>query len=473
MCDNLSRRTQNRLCGQSGLPDEFEIGSAMQASALPAADIHHLLVSGAKAMSNILRTMRERTELPQCRPFFEMLEQPVKARAPMTPELHHADKVWTVPALCKAYGWPAGLAGGGTIGILAMSGGYERSDIEAYFKGLGQPIPDIVDVVVNGSGNLPGQIHDADFDPDVEIALDIEVAGAAYYTATGKPAKIRVYWTDMDLRSMAPAISRAAGDGCTVLSISWGATEQAWEWLHWKFGQNVAVQLEGALIGAAALGMTVFAAAGDREADNGGPAPAVNLPAACPHAVACGGTSKTRRKEVVWNNDPGIPSGKGTGGGYSNLFLPQSWARGAPVGAGRIVPDVSANADKQTGYHIFVHGSDRITGGTSAVAPLYAGLFAAFGKGHGFINPVLWANQDCFQDITEGNNDGFVATRGPDPCSGLGVLIAHELATLFCATEKKTIEAKRVNTKMSKKAKGPVKSKMAKARKALDFAGAV
>jgi kumamolisin len=312
-----------------------------------------------------------------------------------------------------------------------------RSDIETYFQGLKQPVPDIVDVVVNGPGNSPSGGAGKDSDPDVEVALDIEVAGASYYAATGKPASIRIYWTDTDLRSIAPAISKAAADGCTVFSISWGASEEAWEWMHWKFGQNIAVQLEAALIAAAAQGMTVFAAAGDLEANNGGSSPAVNLPAACPHAIGCGGTSKTRKKETVWNNDPGKPDGIGTGGGFSSLFLPQSWTRGATLGTGRIVPDVAGNADKQTGYHIVVHGNDRVTGGTSAVAPLYAGLFAAFGKGRGFVNPILWANRDCFQDITKGNNDGFKAAKGPDACSGLGVPIGYELAILFKAAPQK------------------------------------
>jgi len=391
----------------------------------------------------IHRTMSQRKDVPKCRPFFDIIELDIfefdadklpEARPPRQLAPAASAKTWTVPQLCKAYGWPQHLEGGGTIGILAMAGGYDRNDLEAYFKGIGQPMPDITDVVVNGAGNRPNQPHDEDFDPDVEISLDIEVAAAAYYVATGRPASVRVYWTDMDLRSMAPAVRQAATDGCSVLSISWGAPENAWEWMYWKFGQNVAVQLEAELIQAAVLGMTVFAAAGDREANAGELQKTVNLPAACPHVVGCGGTSKTRDSEVVWNNDPGVTNGVGTGGGYSNLFLPQYWTRGAPVGTGRIVPDVSGNADKHTGYRIYVHGKERVTGGTSAVAPLYAGLFAAFGKkGRGFVNPTLWANRDCFQDITQGDNDGYNAGPGPDPCSGLGVLIAHELASLFKA----------------------------------------
>jgi subtilase family serine protease len=358
---------------------------------------------------------------------------PVAAPATQQPAPGNPSDFWTVPALCEAYGWPFGLAGGGVIGIIAMGGGYVRSDIETFFKSINQPVPDIVDVSLGGFGNSPNQPHGPEFDPDVEAALDIEVAGASYYVATGKRASIRVYWTGPDLRSIAPAIYKAAADGCAVFSISWGASEDVWAWMHRQIGQNIAVQLEAALITAAAAGMTVFAASGDREANDGMGHPVVTLPAACPHAVGCGGTRKTRKEETVWNSDPNDPNGFGTGGGFSNLFLPQSWTVGAPVGPGRIVPDISANADKQTGYHIYVHGEDRVTGGTSAVAPLIAGLFAAFGKGRGFVNSTLWNNRTCFEDVTKGDNDGFEAGKGPDACSGLGAPIGHALARLFRA----------------------------------------
>ena len=73
-------------------------------------------------------------------------------------------------------------------------------------------------------------------------------------------------------------------------------------------------------------------------------------------------------------------------------------------------------------------------GGTSAVAPLYAGLFAAFGRKFGYVTPTLWLNQTCFNDITSGDNGFYRARVGPDPCSGIGTPIADKLAALFGST---------------------------------------
>lgn len=99
-----------------------------------------------------------------------------------------------------------------------------------------------------------------------------------------------------------------------------------------------------------------------------------------------------------------------------------------------MVPDVAADADPNTGYSIVVHGEQSIEGGTSAVAPLYAGLFAAFGNKLGFVTPKLWANQDCFNDITRGDNGAYQAGTGPDPCTGLGSPIGTKLATLLATS---------------------------------------
>jgi subtilase family serine protease len=141
---------------------------------------------------------------------------------------------------------------------------------------------------------------------------------------------------------------------------------------------------------------------------------------------------KTAGSETVWNNDPGSASGQGTGGGYSTLFKPlPDWQIGAPHGPGRMVPDVAANADPVTGYEIAVHGQTQVAGGTSAVAPLYAGLFAAFGTKLGFITPKLYLNPVCFHDITGGENGAYRAGVGPDPCTGLGSPIGTRLANLF------------------------------------------
>jgi kumamolisin len=71
-----------------------------------------------------------------------------------------------------------------------------------------------------------------------------------------------------------------------------------------------------------------------------------------------------------------------------------------------------------------VDGKSAVIGGTSAVAPLWAGLIATLNqidnKRYGFINPALYANPGALTDITVGNNNGYNATKGWDPVTGLG-----------------------------------------------------
>ena len=69
-------------------------------------------------------------------------------------------------------------------------------------------------------------------------------------------------------------------------------------------------------------------------------------------------------------------------------------------------------------------------GGTSAVSPLMAGLVALanehVGKPVGFVNAALYQLDSGFNDIMSGNNDitgrllGYDASKGWDPCTGLG-----------------------------------------------------
>jgi kumamolisin len=339
---------------------------------------------------------------------------------PYIKKAHAASSAWTVAALCAAYQWPTGAPGGGTIAIVELGGGWVQSDINEFFKANGQPVPTITDVSVDGTVNTPTPGNDS---ADFEVALDIEIAAAAYFIATGKVANVRVYWST----DIATAVTAAAKDGCAVCSISWGADEADWS-------SSDLSAMEAAALSATASGMAVFAASGDNDADDSTNHTAVDAPASCPHVVGCGGTSKPKSgAESVWNNDPDPtdPSGEGTGGGYSTVFSTQTWQVGAPAGLGRMVPDVAANADPNTGYTIFCHGSSIVIGGTSAVAPLYAGLFAAFGKGLGWVTPELWAHRGAFTDVTQGGNGLYSAATGPDPCTGLGVPVGTALAALF------------------------------------------
>ena len=242
---------------------------------------------------------------------------------------------------------------------------------------------------------------------------------------------------------IADAVRQATADGCDVCSISWGADEARWQ-LWSTVDHHYLLEMEAAAQDATTRGMIVFAASGDNDSSDGGDDPAnVDAPSSCPSVVGCGGTTKTRSDEVVWNDSPGQSDGDGTGGGFSRYFNRPAWQAGAPADndgetTQRMIPDVAANADPNTGYNLVVHGQRQHFGGTSAVAPLYAGLFASFGKKlslatpQQLVTPQLWLNQTCFTDITVGDNGYYRALPGPDPCT-LGVPIGVRLAQLFNA----------------------------------------
>jgi kumamolisin len=116
-----------------------------------------------------------------------------------------------------------------------------------------------------------------------------------------------------------------------------------------------------------------------------------------------------------------------------------TWQAGAKVpkptdpAGGRGVPDVAGDADPASGYIVRVDGKSFVIGGTSAVAPLWAGLIAVAnqqnGKSAGFIHPAIYAakSKTAFRDIVEGSNGSFVAGAGWDPCTGLGSPVAPQL----------------------------------------------
>lgn len=330
-----------------------------------------------------------------------------------------APSSWKVADLCAAYDWPANAPGGATIAIIELGGGWVQSDIDQFFASTSLPAPTVIDLSVDGTTNSRCNPHN---DADGEVALDIQVAGAAYAAATGQAANIRIYWS----QDITKAIVAATSDGCDVCSISWGSDEANW-------GAAAGGALEQAAMAATAAGMIVLAASGDNDSSDGGPTPAnVDLPASAPHIIGCGGTRKPQKgEEMVWNDNPGKTNGEGTGGGFSTIFPMPTWQVNTPHGPGRMVPDVAANADPNTGYEIILYGASTVVGGTSAVAPLLSGLFASFGTKLGFVTPELWTNQSCFTDITKGDNGAYRAKVGPDPCTGLGSPIGKRLESLL------------------------------------------
>jgi kumamolisin len=161
-----------------------------------------------------------------------------------------------------------------------------------------------------------------------------------------------------------------------------------------------------------------------------------DFPASSPHVLACGGTNlqangSTITDEIVWNAQP---QGGATGGGVSEFFPQPAWQAGVKVpkpanhAGGRGVPDVAGDADHASGYIVRVDGKNFVIGGTSAVAPLWAGLIAVAneknGKSAGFIQPAIYAakGKATFRDIIHGNNGNFAAGPGWDACTGLGSL---------------------------------------------------
>ena len=122
-----------------------------------------------------------------------------------------------------------------------------------------------------------------------------------------------------------------------------------------------------------------------------------------------------------------------TGGGYSNVFPRPEWQAAVVTQSGRGVPDVAANADPETGYNVLVDGHQEVAGGTSAAAPLWAGLIALLNQKLNrrleFVNPFLYSIDQTsgFRDINLGNNGAYTATYGWDPCTGNGTPMGAQL----------------------------------------------
>jgi kumamolisin len=352
---------------------------------------------------------------------------------------------FTPPQLASLYNFPKNLDGTGqTIAILELGGGFHPAELTTYFQNLGIATPPSVTAATytNGGTNSPGTNALDPNNPDVEVMLDIEVSGSI---APG--AKIVVYFapdtTDQSFLGVMNAILTDTVNKPNIVSISWGGPEdEATAQFRNEFDQL--------LQSAASLGLTVCVAAGDNgSADLAADDPNwdgkahVDFPASDPFVLACGGTQLTASstaitEEVVWDDG----KNDGTGGGVSRFFALPSYQQnaGVPPAADppgpvmRGVPDVAGDAAPASGYRIICDGtsfpdpSEGIppVGGTSAVAPLWAGLLArinqGLGKPVGFINPLLYAAPEdgTFRDITSGNNGDYKASNGWDACTGLG-----------------------------------------------------
>ncbi|HEY5370229.1 MAG TPA: S53 family peptidase [Hanamia sp.] len=378
-----------------------------------------------KSLADIITGVFGLDNRPIARPMFQVAKKNSKMVA------HTASPQSFYPnQLAKLYGFPTKVTGKGEcIGIIELGGGFRDTDITNYFKSLKIAAPTVKAISIDGAKNSPSTADGA----DGEVMLDIEVAGAI-----ANQALIAVYFAPNTDKGFLDAITTAVHDtnnNPSVISISWGAAEVNWT-------TQALDNFNEAFKTAAALGVTICVAAGDsgsRDGETDGKVH-VDFPSSSPYALACGGTSLqvSNNKislETVWNNS----SDSASGGGVSGYFPLADYQAKANVPLeidtkfnGRGLPDVAANADPNTGYNVLVDGQQLVIGGTSAVAPLMAGLVALFNekykKPSGFIHPQIYANPGLCMDITNGNNKtttantGYAAGPGWDACSGWGVL---------------------------------------------------
>ena len=217
------------------------------------------------------------------------------------------------------------------------------------------------------------------------------------------------------------AIAAAAANACSI----------------WFIAGPRRKPMEQAFAAAAAMAVTVTVATGDNGSTDGvtDGLQHADFPASAPHALACGGTSlqingTSITLETVWNDGPGQGA---SGGGISDVFpipdyqtsagIPPSANPGGRVGRG--IPDVCGDADPDTGYKIRVDGQTMVIGGTSAVAPLWAGLLPASIRDSDTPSDSYSRSSTrrafmSLNDIVSGSNGAYTAGPGWDACSGLG-----------------------------------------------------
>jgi len=374
-----------------------------------------------KSLAGIVQGVFGLDNRPQAAPRFQVAD----TANPAAKKKHDAAP-FTVPTLAQLYGFPTNLDGSGQcIGLIELGGGFRPADIDAYFKALGIAAPTVTAVSVDHGTNSPTTANG----PDGEVMLDIEVAASI-----APQAQIAVYFAPNTCQGFLDAVTIALHDTQnkpSVLSISWGSAEATWT-------AQAMQQFDAAFQTAAALGVTICVAAGDAGSSDGetDKLAHVDFPASSPHALGCGGTSLLASgtaiaSEVVWNDGADSAGGGGISDVFalpdyqSATFVPPSVNPGARVGRG--VPDVAGDADPDTGYEVRVDGENLVIGGTSAVAPLWAGLIALCNqklpKPVGFLNPLLYgslAGKGVCRDITSGNNGAYSAKTGWDPCTGWG-----------------------------------------------------
>lgn len=343
---------------------------------------------------------------------------------------------YLVKEILEAYDAGAvGVTGKGqTIGILIDT--FPRaSDVQAFWTKNGLPVvaSRVVEINVTGA-HLPPV--------EGEETLDVE-----WTSGIAADATVRVYASgSLSFVALDKALDRILADAAAdktlrQVSISLGLGETYFGGANGE----VAVQHQK-FLELAALGVNVFVSSGDAGSNpdqtghsSTGPLQ-VEYEASDPCVVAVGGTSLRLdasgkvASETAWT---------GAGGGKSKYFPRPTWQKGArvPAGKNRLVPDVAAPADPDTGAFVYLQGSVQAIGGTSWSAPVWAGICALINEARAkagkpsvpFLNPLLYPLQaKVFRDITSGSNGAYKAGPGYDMVTGLGTPDVAKLIAALC-----------------------------------------
>ena len=354
--------------------------------------------------------------------------RPGHARPPLRINVHPAVSVYYSPAQIRhAYGFDQ-LSADGTgqkIAIVdAYGNGSIQTDLNTFCTQFGVP---------NTTVQIIGANATVDTGWALETALDVEWAHAIAPKAT----IILSVAPTPSTGDLLNAVQAAVNAGANVVSMSWGATEFSSANLDDSYFQ--------------APGVTFVASSGDSGELNS--RPEVEWPAVSPYVVSVGGTSlqldtnNVRTSETAWSS---------SGGGLSSYYSRPAWQNGWMGYTTRGVPDVSYNADPNTGVLVYdaANGGWYSVGGTSAGAPQWAATIALANQSRatgvsgntdiykvaGTAPTIQPAN---FFDITSGNNGSDpddLSVTGYDLVTGLGSPVATGLIPALVALSPKTAD---------------------------------
>jgi subtilase family serine protease len=389
---------------------------------------------------------------------------------------------FTADQIASVYGFSSLYAGGDqgagqTVALLEFEP-YLSSDIATYNACYGINGASSSDVSQIDVGGGLGSGYSGGPDGSGEAILDIE-----QILSLAPAAKVDVYEAPNSGQGELDAFTAMVQNPAVkVISTSWGECERL-------NGSSLAKAENTILQEAAAQGQSVFAAAGDRgstdcagASSSYGSSLAVDDPGSQPYVTSVGGTkllsASDPSAQSTWN-ESGAQLGAG-GGGLSLQWAMPSYQSGAAGSLGvisanssaspcaantgasgtdcREVPDVSADADPESGYVVYFSADNEhwaVIGGTSAAVPVWAAMTALANASTycgttsvGFANPILYGLADNasdygadFSDITSGNTDYtpsgysgglYPATTGYDLATGLGTPKAASLVPAMC-----------------------------------------